>query len=253
MCALGLKDNLVGRSRDCDFPPFVEELPICTDFAFIESLHPDVILVESVESLGARPAGDVKIVTYKPQSLRDFWEGISRIAEALQVAEEGKNKIALYKNKMTAIQNKGGELNPGPKVAALGWIDPLMGSGHWVPELINLAHGTDLFGKPGRPSQPLNYDDLINSDPDIIVVFPSGFNIEETRDQLELFSTKKGWFDLKAVQHNKVFLIDGNHYLNRPSPRLVDSVEMLAEIFHPDDFDFGHKNSGWQYWGFNRF
>jgi iron complex transport system substrate-binding protein len=93
----------------------------------------------------------------------------------------------------------------------------------------------------------------VKKNPDIILFLPCGFDIERTRNEMEPFAQRKDWFDLKAVQNNRVFLLDGNHYFNRPGPRLVESLEILAEIFHPDDFDFGHKNDGWQYWGFNRF
>ncbi len=253
MCALGLKDLLVGRSPDCDFPPLVGRLPVCTSPEIIASLKPDVVIAEVnnplLDSLGKK----IKRVSLEPRVLGDIWSGVSEMAEALGAAEMGKNKIVLYQNKLNALGKKSAGLEPKPRVAAIGSIDPLKAGGKWIPELIKIAGGRDLFGKAGEPSRQIHYEDLIKSDPDIILVFPSGFNIEKTRDELEPFSAKKGWFDLKAVQHNQVFLIDGNHYMNRPGPRLVDSLEMLAEIFHPDDFDFGHKNSGWQYWGFNRF
>ncbi len=293
MCALGQKDVLVGRSHECDFPPFVKRLPACTkptidvnaasgrideqvrshlsnglslfevDMDLIQRLTPDIIIAQShcdvcavsqkeiEKKLGQN--GPLKIISLQQNELSDLWKAIEEISEALGVAPEGKKRINLSRQKMDTIAQKTAALGSKPRIAMIEWIDPLMASGNWIPELVERAGGTNLFGKKGELSRVIGYEELVKSAPDIILFLPCGFNIERTRDELEPFSSKPGWFDLKPVQLNQVFLADGNHFFNRPGPRLVDSLEILAEVIHPDEFDFGHKNSGWQYWGFNRF
>jgi iron complex transport system substrate-binding protein len=133
-----------------------------------------------------------------------------------------------------------------PTVACVEWLEPLMAAGNWVPELVDLAGGTNLFGEPGKHSPWMKWEDLQEKDPDIILLMPCGFDLERTCGELSALSGKPGWPKLKAVKKKQVYLMDGSHYFNRPGPRLVESLEMLAEIMHPKLFDFKHENKAWK-------
>jgi len=120
-----------------------------------------------------------------------------------------------------------------------------MSAGNWVPELVNFAGGENLFGEPGKHSPWLDWEEFLNSDPDVIVIVPCGFEIERTLTELEPLLARPGWSDLSAVKNNRVAIADGHNYFNRPGPRVVDSAEIVAEILHPGEIDFGHRGTGW--------
>ncbi|QYO64781.1 ABC transporter substrate-binding protein [Leptolyngbya sp. 7M] len=132
-----------------------------------------------------------------------------------------------------------------PTVACIEWVNPLMGAGNWIPELVTMAGGTPLFGKVGQHSAWLQWSDLIEADPDILVIMPLGFGLERTRQDVTELAQHPDWTKLKAVQTGRVYITDGNHYFNRPGPRLVDSLEILAELLHPNLFQFGYRAKGW--------
>ena len=126
------------------------------------------------------------------------------------------------------------------------WIDPLMAAGNWIPEMTNIAGGEDILGKIGVDSHWIKFEDIQNQDPDFIVFIPCGFNINKTNDEVKkLLNKNNAWNKLKAFKNKNLYVTDGNQYFNRPGPRLIDSIEILAEIFHSDTFYFGHKNKGW--------
>ncbi len=128
------------------------------------------------------------------------------------------------------------------------WIEPLMASGNWMPELIAMAGGVNLFGEAGKHSPWMRWEELREKDPEVIVVLPCGFDIKRTRQELSALTQKPGWSDLKTVREGRVYVLDGNQYFNRPGPRLVESLEILAEVLHPAVFHFGHEGTGWQYY-----
>ncbi|MGB3201026.1 MAG: ABC transporter substrate-binding protein, partial [Nodosilinea sp.] len=131
-------------------------------------------------------------------------------------------------------------------VACIEWTEPLMAAGNWVPELVTIAGGESLFGEVGRHSPWLTWDDLVTADPEIIVIMPCGYDLVVTQRESEALATHPQWAQLNAVQTGRVYLTDGNQYFNRPGPRLVDSVEILAEIFHPQQAVYGYRGQGWQ-------
>jgi iron complex transport system substrate-binding protein len=133
-----------------------------------------------------------------------------------------------------------------PSVACLEWLDPLMAAGNWVPEMVELAGGRDVLGVPGQHSAWLTWEQLAQADPDVIVLMPCGFSLERTRQESSALASHPEWRKLRAVKSNKIFLTDGNDYFNRPGPRVVESIEILAEILQPKTFPFGHeKKGGW--------
>jgi iron complex transport system substrate-binding protein len=286
--ALGFESDLVGRSHECDYPPSVERLPVCTapkfdvhqnsaaidrsvkqllqdatsvyrvDAELLRSLAPDVIVTQSqcevcavslrdveqaVCSWTGRPA---RIVSLLPNALADVWTDIAHVAEALDAADRGTSLIAGLQGRIQAIAERVRTAPDRPTVACLEWIEPLMAAGNWVPELVELAGGVNLFGSAGKHSPWMSWEDLCRRDPDVIVALPCGLDRRRTRQELELLAAKPEWPHLTAVRGKRVFVTDGNQYFNRPGPRLVESLEILAEMLHPGYCRWGHENNGWE-------
>ena len=120
-----------------------------------------------------------------------------------------------------------------------------MAAGNWIPEMVDMAGGVNLFGIAGEHSPWMRWDELAAADPDIILVLPCGFDIAQSRAEMRVLAAMPGWAELRAVREGRVYLTDGNQYFNRPGPRLVESLEILAEILHPAHFSFGHRDIGW--------
>ena len=121
-----------------------------------------------------------------------------------------------------------------------------MAAGNWVPELVEIAGGVNLFGEAGKHSPWMTYDELVGQNPDVIAIMPCGFGISRSRSEMAALTEDPRWPQLQAVRNNRVFLTDGNQFFNRPGPRLVESAEILAEILHPHTFQFGHQGTGWE-------
>jgi iron complex transport system substrate-binding protein len=151
--------------------------------------------------------------------------------------------------RMNAIASKTKPLREKPTVVCVEWVDPLMTAGNWMPELVEMAGGVNLFGEAGKHSPWMTWEDLKAADPDVIVVLPCGYDMAKTLSELPPLTSRPDWASLRAVQENQVYVTDGNQYFNRPGPRLVESLEILAEIFHPSLFPFGHRGTGWQVLG----
>lgn len=288
ICALGCEAMLVGRSHECDYPPLVRQLPVCTAPKFdvagnsrqidervkalltdalsvyrvdderLAALEPEVIvtqaqcevcavsLCEVERAVCARLQTCPRLVSLVPNALADVWTDIENVAEALGVPERGAELIASLRGRIDAIAAVSRALPQRPTVACIEWIDPLMAAGNWMPELVQLAGGINLFGEAGKHSPWLTWEALLERDPEVIVVLPCGFDIERTRQEMPALTGKPEWPRLQAVREERVFLTDGNQYFNRPGPRLVESLEILAELLHPGAFHFGHERMGWQ-------
>jgi iron complex transport system substrate-binding protein len=172
------------------------------------------------------------------------WGDLRAAGDLLEVPARAEAVIDQLQARLEAIGRKT-RLGAKPTVAAIEWVEPLMAAGNWVPELIELAGGQSLFAAVGQHSPWLEWDQLCAADPEVIVLMPCGFTIERTvQDVLDLVKDPR-WLGLSAVQRGAVYTVDGHHYFNRPGPRLVESAEILAEILHPDLFNFGHRGAGW--------
>ncbi len=190
---------------------------------------------------GSKPS----IVSLEPNALEDVWTDIRRVGSALGAPERADRLIIQSVTRMREIAEKARLIGPRPTVACIEWIEPLMAGGNWMPELIEMAGGRNLFGEAGKHSPWMTWEELVAQNPDVILTTPCGFDIPRTLEEMHLLSRKPEWRELKAVHTGRVFVADGNQYFNRPGPRLVESLEILAEMFHPNNFQFGHKDSGW--------
>jgi iron complex transport system substrate-binding protein len=270
--AVGRGADLVGRSHECDFPPAIEALPVCTatklekgltsrqiedrvqeivrqglsvyevDTELLKALKPDVILTQSQCAVCAVTPADLEdalstwvgtpptLVSLAPDNLTDVWNDLRRVGEAVGALPDAEVAIAELQSRLAAIAQHGARRTNRLRVAAVEWIDPLMAAGNWVPELIAAAGGEALFATPGQHSPWLEWDALVAADPDVIVMTPCGYRIDQTLTDLPALTGRPGWKDLAAVRAGHVYAADGQHYFNRPGPRLIESAEILAEI-----------------------
>jgi iron complex transport system substrate-binding protein len=186
-----------------------------------------------------------QIVSLQPFALADVWEDFQRVADSLDAAESGRALVSALEARMTDLEHRA-RLYPKPTVACIEWIEPLMASGNWMPELVTMAGGTNLFGEAGRHAPWIDWSAVRAADPDIVLALPCGFDIARVRRELPALAAQPGWNDLRAVREGRVYLLDGNQYFNRPGPRLAESLEILAEILHPGAFPSQHRGTGWQ-------
>ncbi|WCT11507.1 cobalamin-binding protein [Mucilaginibacter jinjuensis] len=223
----------------------------------IKGLQPDVVITQAqcevcavslteveqaLENYLDKPA---QIISLEPQKLNDIFTDIENVAAALGVAERGtlvveelQERLDIIKHKLKFIENK-------PTVACIEWLEPMMVSGNWIPELVDIAGGAAILAEVGKHSPYVEWMDIRLADPDIIVLMPCGFPIERTMKEINILLEQPGFAELKAVKNNRIYMADGNQYFNRPGPRIVDSIEILAEIINPKQFIFGYEGSGW--------
>ena len=223
----------------------------------LKALRPDLIVTQDhcevcavslkdVEAaLCAWGGHRVEILSLKPDALADIWEDIVKVACALGRERQGERLLEQLKARMASIAGQSGAARTRPRGALIEWIDPLMAGGSWIPELVQMAGGEDLFGVVGQPSPGLDWDQIVAADPDVIVVHPCGFDMTRTLQEMPLLERRPGWCELKAVQNGRILVADGNQYFNRPGPRIVESLEILAEIFHPELFPSRYEGKGW--------
>lgn len=295
VCSLGCEAWLVGRSHECDFPPRVQSLPVCSrpridvngssrdideqvkqslrdglslfevDVEQLNELQPTLILTQAQCEVCAVSLADVeaalalgvtsrpRVVSLLPNCLDDVFDDLRRVAVALGVDERGNALVGDLHDRLSQLSQgisrgatQRGEPRHRPRVVCIEWLEPLMTAGNWVPELVAIAGGENLLSERGRHSPWLDWSGLVAADPDVLVLMPCGWSISRTRADLHWLTERSEWPALKAVREGNVYVADGHHYFNRPGPRLLDSVEILAEILHPDLCNYGHRGHGWE-------
>lgn len=224
----------------------------------LNELKPDIIITQTQCEVCAVSEEDVKeavcklieskpeIVSLHPNRLGDVWADIRRVAQALGDAERGEELVSSLRKRVMTIYMKMATIGKYPKVGYIEWIDPIFVGGNWMPELVEMAGGQNLFGKVGEHSPVMKWEEVVSANPEVLVVCPCGFDLQRTREEMRHFISKPEWRQLRAVQEGRVYLADGNQFFNRPGPRLVESLEILAEMFHPTVFRFGHEGRGWE-------
>lgn len=282
--ALGAGDLVVGVSHECDFPEEARRRPVLTgsalapgmsaaevdaavsaqvgsgeslytlDEARIAELAPDVIVTQQLCPVCAVSTEQVDgavrplprcpdVVSLDPKTLGDVFADIRRVGELTGRAEEAEALLAGLERRLEAVRSSIPD-RPRPRVLALEWLDPPFAGGHWVPEMIDRAGGTDVFGEPGGHSQRLTWEQVAAADPDVIVAMPCGFDEAGARDQIGMIANAHlpEWQTLRAVREGRVFPVDANGCFSRPGPRLVEGIERLAAILHGDPSQIARKN-----------
>ncbi|MBW4646981.1 MAG: cobalamin-binding protein [Goleter apudmare HA4340-LM2] len=288
LATLGLTHAIVGRSHECDYPPEIQHLPVCTAARLdsnapsgeihnsvndilqsalsiyqiktdvLERLQPTHIVTQDQCDVCAVSLQDVEkavaslthsspeIISLQPNILKDVWTDIERVGQvfgvdSVQVLDNLEARVKICQRKVQGLS-----LNELPTVVCIEWTEPLMVGANWIPELVNLAGGQSLFCLTGQPSPHLQWETLIASNPDVIIFMPCGFDLQRTRQEAKLLTQRPEWEKLHATKAGRVYITDGNAYFNRPGPRLVDSLEILAEILHSDIFQYGYKGTAWE-------
>lgn len=205
-----------------------------------------VSLAEVEAAVAGWTGGRPRLISWSPSRLTEFWTELARVGEELGVAGSARELVRELKGRVADVIVKSAQVTRRPSVACIEWLDPLMAAGNWVPELVELAGGKNLFGEPGKHSPWLDWNALRERNPEILVVMPCGFDLARTELEMPALTSRLGWSKLRAVQRNNVCLTDGNAFFNRPGPRLVESLEILGEILQPGYFSFGHEGRGWR-------
>lgn len=273
VCALGLSDALVGISHDCDYPPAIEGRPVLSqaiitgdltsagidrhirgqlhrglsvyhlDQAQLGLLDPTLILTQElcdvcapsftlVQAAARVASSDSRIVSLEPHGLEDILDTVALVGELTGTRQQAVGLVAALRDRIRRVRAAVAD-RPRPRVVCLEWVDPLYVGGHWVPEMVEAAGGSDLLGRPRDHSYRVEWDAVLGTDPDILVLMPCGFDLQRTREEARLLTDRPGWSELRAVRSRGVYMTNGTAYFNRPGPRIVDGVEILAAILHP--------------------
>ena len=288
VCAIGGKQSLMGRSHECDFPPSVGNLPICTkarissseesrdidrsvkallsealsiyevDVTRLGEIKPDLIVTqdqcevcavsrtELETAITGTLSQSIRIVSLTANDIAGIWKDIKKTAEAMGLIANGLEMVRALTQRIDTLKTKTSKIELRPRVVCIEWISPLMVAGNWVPELVSVGGGANLFGTTGTHSPYLSWETLVDADPDVIIAMPCGFDLSRTRTEIAPLLALPDWPNLSAVRSGAVYVTDGNQFFNRPGPRIVESAEIIAEILHPEYFDFGHRGIGWE-------
>lgn len=275
--ALGLEDEVVGVTHECDYPPEVSKKPRVTksrkmeglssseidnlvrsqldtaaggsgslyslSFDMLNALEPDLILtqrlctvcavsIDTVREMAARLDKPARVENLEPKTFEDVIETIRRVRElAAPEQATSRNLFGDIRQRVQRVREAVAEL-PKPRVVVLEWVDPPFASGHWIPELVEMAGGENVLGFKHAPSREVSWDRVIAAEPDVIVIAECGFGVERQRKDIKIF-----WERIRSAEHGftampELWVCDGSQYFSRPGPRLVDTLELLAGILH---------------------
>ncbi|MFC7140635.1 ABC transporter substrate-binding protein [Halosimplex aquaticum] len=216
----------------------------------LERADPDVIVTQGVcdvcavdtllvEDAIAQTDVDAEVVTSDIHSLDDLYADIESLGQVLDREDRAAEVVADLRERVDAVRGRTAAIEPDdrPSVAVLDWLDPVMVAGHWMPEVVEAAGGTYPLADTGDRSRPREWSEIQAADPDVLVAAPCGFGLDQTLDTRDDLTERPGFADLTAVESDRVYAMDGHHYVNRPGPRLVDTLESLAGLLHPDRFE----------------
>jgi iron complex transport system substrate-binding protein len=204
------------------------DLVVTQDLCLVCAASPDD-LAAVLSNFEKRP----RVLSLNPRNLGDVWDDISKVARETSRGNAAERLLAGIEQRLHALKLQVGKISRRPRVAFLEWLDPFYVGGHWVPEMIALAGGEDVFGQVGAPSFRVELKDIVAAAPDIIVVAPCGYDAEQARKEYCAMALGSEWDAIPAVRDGRVYAFEANAYASRPGPRLVTGVEALAKIFHP--------------------
>ena len=282
VCAIGLGDELVGVTHECDFPPEVVGKPIITrsvhdltttssreihrlvaasthggsslyvlDEAALAAAEPDLILTQElcrvcavsyreVNEAARAIDAEITVVSLEPSSIEGILNTIATVGAMTEAEDAALDLIETLRERLGAVEERVQARREAgrraPRVVGLEWLDPPFTAGHWVPEQIRRAGGWDLLGSDGEKSHQTTWDAVSEVDPEMLLLMPCGFHLAETIREWSRTKRPPGYADIHAVRRDQVFALDGSAYFSRPGPRVIDGIELLAEIFDPDTF-----------------
>jgi iron complex transport system substrate-binding protein len=221
------------------------------DEALVRELRPDAILTQklcdvcavaygTVARFAATLPGPPRVVNLEPSSLADIFQDIRNVGAVLGVPERAEALVTALLARVDAIRERAPNA-PRRRCVVLEWIDPLFCSGHWVPELVEIAGGLEPVGRRGADSTEIDWDEVVAAAPEVLVVSCCGYSVERTLEDLTILRSSSGFSALPAAQSGEIWVVDGSAYFSRPGPRIVDSLEILGEILHPGRFGGGYR------------
>lgn len=273
VCSLGLRDQLVGRTHECDWPPGIEDVPAVTsdtlathemtsadihaaiggavhsgssiyglDTDALERANPDLILTqelcdvcavsyEEVAHAARLLEADTKVVSLEPHSIADILEHVLLVGKLTGADAAAAEVVADAHDRLQRLREATRE-RERLRVVCIEWLDPIFAAGHWVPEQVEVAGGTEMLGPRGRPSHQVSWKAVVEASPQVIVLMPCGMPIDRTLGELETLTSRPGWDDLPAVRNGRVFVVDASSFFNRPGPRVVRGAEILFALLH---------------------
>ena len=276
--ALGLMEQLVGVSHECDFPSEANERPRVThypihnagltsgevdewvrralremgtiysiDEPLLRKLRPNLILTQklcdvcavgygTVARLAAALPGPPKVVNLEPSSLSDIFENIREVAEACGMPDRAQKVVAKLSMRVEAVRARAAQTKTRPRCFLMEWVDPPFCSGHWGPELVEIAGGHDSLGRKHECSVQISWEQVLEARPEVLVLALCGYDVARAQRDLELLRTFPRFDSLPAVLDDRVYLVNARAFFARPGPRIVDSLELLAGILHPEEF-----------------
>jgi iron complex transport system substrate-binding protein len=286
VCALGAGDSLVGRSHECDNPAWVRSLPPCSEPAFdisvssreidaevnrrirsgeplyrlntelIASLAPDLIIAQEHCEVCAVTPGDVErsgcgvlhaeTLALTAFSIDGIFESILQVARALDREEQGRSLVCRERERLACVR-KITAGRPRPTVVTLEWTDPVFAMGNWAPELVEIANGEPVLGNKARHSFAIGFEQVVQADPDFLIVAPCGFNLERAWQDRPVLQAYPGWSELQAVRDGRVAYADGNLFFNRSGMTISQTAEIVAEILHGVTFGAPAKGTHWRW------
>jgi iron complex transport system substrate-binding protein len=276
--ALGLMDQVVGVSHECDFPSEANDRPRVThcpvhnssltsrkvdewvrralresgniytiDEPLLRKLQPDVILTQklcdvcavgygTVAKLAQTLPGPPRVVNLEPTSLADIFEDVRHVAKVCEVPERAEKLIADLSERVDNVRERAARVPHRLRCFLMEWVDPPFCSGHWGPELVEIAGGHDPLGRKHQPSAQIEWQQVLDERPEIIVLALCGYDIDRVRRDYELLRRFPGFDSIPASNSGEIYLVNASAYFARPGPRMVDSLEILAGILHPTEF-----------------
>jgi len=276
--ALGLMDQVVGVSHECDFPSEANKRPRVTncpvhntglasgevdewvrrtlaengtiytiDEPLLRKLQPDVILTQklcdvcavsygTVARLAQTLPGPPRVMNLEPTTLADIFGDIRRVADACDVLGGGEQLIGELSRRVENVRERVARIPDRRGCFLMEWVDPPFCSGHWGPELVEIAGGHDSLGRKHQPSAQIEWQQVLDACPEIIVLALCGYNIDRARQDYELLRRFPGFGSIPAADTGQVYIVNASAYFARPGPRIVDSLEILAGILHPSEF-----------------
>ena len=218
------------------------------DVELLAELRPDLIFTQGICDVCAVPHGVVRqavpklpikphVYSLDPSSLGDVLSDVKTVGDATGHQARARGVIADLRARIDAVALRAAEVRPIPRVFALEWLDPPWTAGHWVPEMIGVAGGFDGLAEPRRPSRRTTWAEIAAFGPDVVILMPCGFDLARTLREVERTELPPEWSSLPAVRSERVYAVDGSAYFNRPGPRLVAGLELLAHLIHPELFE----------------
>ena len=217
------------------------------DEQLLKQIDPDVILTQELCTVCAIPVSQVReaarilagprcVVSLEPTNLRQILENVAAVAEVTGRQTEAAALVTKLERRIARIASATSSLRERRRVFCMEWMEPPMAGGHWIPEMIRLAGGIDGLGNDGEPSAAMDWEHVVEFAPEILVIMPCGYKIPRTLGEVDRLASNRAFYDLPAVQSGEVYVVDSPAFFSRPGPRIVDGLEILAQILHPELF-----------------